>query len=105
MFSLVVQMEVRPGRREEFLAGMAANAEATVRDEPGCLRFDVCSVADDPHRFVLYELYTDAEAFAAHKASPHFAQWRGIAEQVLVPSGQVNTPGELLVTHTSEEFA
>jgi (4S)-4-hydroxy-5-phosphonooxypentane-2,3-dione isomerase len=103
VFSLVVQMEVRPGRREQFLAGMSANAEASVRDEPGCLRFDVCSVAGDENRFVLYELYTDAEAFAAHKASPHFAQWRVIADQVLV--GQVNTPGELLHTHTAEESA
>ncbi len=103
MFSLMVQMEVRPGRREEFLAGMAANAEASVRDEPGCLRFDVCSVDTDENRFVLYELYTDADAFAAHKAAPHFAQWRTVAEQVLV--GQVNTPGELLVTHTTEESA
>ena len=103
MFSLMVQMEVRPGLRAEFLAGMAANAEASVRDEPGCLRFDVCSVDGDEHRFVLYELYADAEAFAAHKASPHFARWREIAEQVL--AGQVNTPGELLVTYTSEESA
>ena len=103
MFSLVVQMEVRPGRREEFLAGMAANAEASVRDEPGCLRFDVSSVEDDENRFVLYELYADAEAFAAHKASPHFARWREIAEQVL--AGQVNTSGRLLVTHTAEESA
>ncbi len=103
MFSLMVQMEVRPGRRAEFLAGMAANAEASVRDEPGCLRFDLCSVESDENRFVLYELYTDADAFAAHKAAPHFAQWRTVAEQVLV--GQVNTPGELLVTHTTEESA
>ena len=103
MFSLVVQMEVRPGRREEFLAGMAANAEASVRDEPGCLRFDICAVDGDEHRFVLYELYADAGAFAAHKTTPHFAQWRTVAEQVVV--GQVNTPGSLLVTHTAEEFA
>jgi (4S)-4-hydroxy-5-phosphonooxypentane-2,3-dione isomerase len=103
MFSLMVQMEVRPGRRDEFLAGMAANAEASVRDEPGCLRFDVCSVDSDENRFILYELYTDADAFAAHKAAPHFAQWRTVAEQVLV--GQVNTPGALLVTHTTEESA
>ena len=103
MFSLMVQMQVRPGRRAEFLAGMAANAEASVRDEPGCLRFDVCAVGSDENRFVLYELYTDAAAFEAHKASPHFAQWRTVAEQVVV--GQVNTPGELLVTHTSEESA
>ena len=105
MFSLVVQMEVRPEQREEFLAGMTANAEAAVRDEPGCLRFDVSAVADDPNRFFLYELYTDAAAFEAHKASPHFAQWRQIAERVLVPGAQVNTPGTLLVTHTTEESA
>jgi autoinducer 2-degrading protein len=105
MFSLVVQMQVRPDRREEFLAGIAANAEASVRDEPGCLRFDVSAVAADANRFFLYELYTDAEAFEAHKASPHFAQWREIAERVLVPGSQVNTPGELLCTHTSEESA
>lgn len=103
MFSLVVQMAVRPGRREEFLAGMAANAEASVRDEPGCLRFDVCSVDGGEDRFVLYELYVDAEAFAAHKASPHFAQWRTVAEQVV--ESQVNTAGELLYTHTAEESA
>ena len=103
MFSLVVQMEVRPGRREEFLAGMAANAEASVRHEPGCVRFDVCSVEADQNRFVLYELYVDADAFAAHKASSHFAAWRAIADEVLV--GQVNTPGHLLVTHTVEESA
>jgi autoinducer 2-degrading protein len=101
MFSLVVQMEVRPGRREEFLAGMAANAQASVRDEPGCLRFDVCSVDGDENRFLLHELYADADAFAAHKAAPHFAQWRTVAEQVVV--GQVNTPGSLLVTHTAQE--
>src|SRR3712207_5469549 len=99
----MVQMEVRPGRREQFLAGISANAEASVRDEPGCLRFDVCAVDGDENRFLLYELYTDAGAFAAHKASPHFARWREIAEQVL--AGQVNTPGELLVTHTAEESA
>ncbi len=105
MFSLVVQMQVRPERREDFLVGIAANAEASVRDEPECLRFDVCAVTSDPDRFLLYELYTDAEAFAAHKASPHFTRWRTVAEQVLVPGTQVNTPGELLHSHTAEVTA
>ena len=103
MFSLVVQMQVRPGRREEFLAGIAANAEASVRDEPGCLRFDVSAVDGDQDRFLLYELYTDAAAFEAHKRAPHFAQWRAIAAEVL--AGQVNTPGSLLVSHTAEVAA
>ena len=101
MFSLMVQMQVRPGRRAEFLDGMSLNAEASVRDEPGCLRFDVCSTAADEHRFVLYELYVDADAFAAHKTSPHFLRWRGIADRIV--ESQVNTPGQLLFTHTAEE--
>lgn len=100
MLSLLVQLHIRPEHREEFLAGIAANAEASVRDEPGCLRFDVCSVASDENRFVLYELYADADAFAAHTRAPHFQEWRKIADRVLV--GQVNTPGLLLATNTAE---
>jgi quinol monooxygenase YgiN len=103
MFSMVVSMEVRPGSREEFLAGMTANAEASVRDEPGCLRFDVCSVDGDENRFLLYELYADAEAFAAHKRAPHFLDWRQVAERVLV--SQQNTPGTLLATNSAEVTA
>ena len=103
MFSLVVQMEVRPGSREEFLAGMTANAEASVRDEPGCLRFDVCSVDGDENRFLLYELYADADAFAAHKQAPHFVAWRKIADRVV--ASQRNTPGTLLVTNSAEVAA
>ncbi len=100
MFSLVVLMEVRPESREEFLAGMTANAEASVRDEPGCLRFDVCSVDGDENRFLLYELYADADAFASHKQAPHFLEWRQVADRVVV--SQHNTPGTLLATNSAE---
>ena len=103
MFSLVVQMEVRPGSREECRAGMTATAEASGRDEVGCLRFDVCSVEGDENRFVLYELYTDAEAFAALNQAPHFLAWREIADRVLV--GQQNIPGTLLATNAGEVAA
>ena len=75
-----------------------------MRDEPGCLRFDVCSVATDENRFVLYELYVDADAFAAHKAAPHFAAVADASPTGSSPH-QVNTAGELLVTHTAEEAA
>jgi quinol monooxygenase YgiN len=103
MFSLLVEIEVRPEGRDEFLAGIAANAEASVRDEPGCLRFDVSAVDGDPHRFFLYELYEDAAAFAAHRAAPHFRVWREVADRVL--ASQVNTPGALLHSHSTEATA
>ena len=100
MFSLIVHLQIDPTGRDEFLDAIRTNAEASVRDEPGCLRFDVCSVADDPNRFVLYELYADLAAFADHKAAPHFADWRTVASRVVLE--QANTAGELLATNTAE---
>ena len=104
MFSLMVQMQVRPERREEFLAGMAANAEASVRDEPGCLRFDVCSVGGrrEPLR-PLRALHRRRGLRGAQGGAALRRSGGPSPTQVLV--GQVNTPGELLVTHTSEESA
>ena len=90
MFSLMVQMEVRPGRREEFLTGMAANAEASVRDEPGCLRFDVLQDNSDPNKFFFYEVYLDESAVEAHRASPHYARWRAVAPEVLAEPTNAN---------------
>jgi quinol monooxygenase YgiN len=103
MFSLTVQIQVDPAQREEFLAAITTNAEASVRDEPGCLRFDVSSVEGDENRFVFYELYRDAAAFEEHRAAPHFRAWRAVADRVLLE--QINTRGELLVSHSTEARA
>jgi autoinducer 2-degrading protein len=103
VFSLMVAVQVDPDRREEFLAAITANAEASVRDEPGCLRFDVCSVEGDDNRFVFYELYTDGDAFAAHRTAPHFRTWREVADRTVLD--QVNTPGAVLASHSDEAAA
>ena len=100
MFSLMVQLVVRPEDRDEFLAAITTNAEASVRDEPGCHRFDVTAVEGDANRFVLYELYDDAEAFEAHKRAPHFAAWRQVADRVL--TSQVNTRGTVVASSSDE---
>jgi (4S)-4-hydroxy-5-phosphonooxypentane-2,3-dione isomerase len=100
MFSLMVQLEVRPEDRDPFLAAITENAAASVRDEPGCHRFDVTAVEGDGSRFVLYELYDDAEAFEAHKRTPHFAAWRQVADRVL--TSQVNTRGTVVASGSDE---
>ena len=98
MFTLMVQLEVRPEDRGEFLGAITANAAASVRDEPGCRRFDVSAVEGVDTRFVLYELYDDAEAFEAHKRAPHFAAWRSVADRVL--TSQVNTRGTVVASNS-----
>jgi quinol monooxygenase YgiN len=49
------------------------NAKASVRDEPGCSRFDVCAHRKDADRILLYEIYDDRAAFDAHLKTKHFA--------------------------------
>jgi autoinducer 2-degrading protein len=92
MFTVVVDLVVRPERLEEFLAGIHANAVASLRDEPGCLRFDVHRSTEQPNRFLLYEIYADPDAFyVAHREAPHYAAWREVAAGCLVEGGHVNT--------------
>ena len=92
MFTLVVDLNVKPGMRERFVAAIEENAAASLRDEPGCLRFDVVQDNDDPDHFLLYEIYEDEAAFHAHRAAPHFPRWREAAAVCLREGdGQTNT--------------
>ena len=71
-YVVIVDFRLMPGARAVFRPLMDATAGASVRDEPGCRRFDVIEPEDDPERILLYEIYADADAFEAHCRSTHF---------------------------------
>jgi quinol monooxygenase YgiN len=75
MLVVCVYVRVQPENRDDFLAATLENARNTIR-EPGALRFDVLQQADDPDRFVLYEVYRNESDAAAHKETAHYARWR-----------------------------
>ena len=83
MFALVVPLKVKPEMHEKFLAAALEDSTCSVRDEPGCLRFDVLQDNSDPNRFFFYEVYVDEAAVEAHRAAPHYARWRAAAAEVL----------------------
>ncbi len=70
-----VHIHVKPEHREAFIEATLENARNTTQ-EPANLRFDVLQQADDPNRFVLYEVYRDDAGAAAHKQTAHYARWR-----------------------------
>ena len=72
--AIVVDVEIKPETREEFLKVMEIDAVGS-RAEEGCLRFDVLCDQSNPNRFFFYEVYKDAEAVAVHKEMPHFKAW------------------------------
>ena len=51
--------------------------------EPGNLRFDVLRAEDDPRAFLLVEVYDSPEAAAAHKQTPHYAEWRKEVQEMM----------------------
>jgi (4S)-4-hydroxy-5-phosphonooxypentane-2,3-dione isomerase len=74
MHVVCVHIHVKPEHREEFIRESLFNARGTVQ-EPGALRFDVLQRADDPNRFMLYEVYRDEAGMKAHKDTAHYARW------------------------------
>ncbi len=71
-FVIVVDFKIKPGRMADFRTLIDDNARASVRDEPGCSRFDVCAKRKDADRVLLYEIYDDRAAFDAHLKTKHF---------------------------------
>jgi len=92
VFTVLVSLTVKADKVDEFLHAIDVNSAATLRDEPGCLRFDVHRVVDDPNRFVLYEIYRDEAAFyEEHRAAPHYAAFRAASAECIADGGHVNT--------------
>lgn len=74
MLAIVVTIDANPDKVPEMIAALEGNAKHS-RTEPDCLKWEWSQHIDDPTKFAIYELYTDREAFLAHKASDHFAAW------------------------------
>ena len=75
MLIVHVHIRVKPESVEEFSRATVENARASLQ-EPGIARFDVMRQQDDATRFVLIEIYRDAEAAATHKLTAHYAKGR-----------------------------
>jgi autoinducer 2-degrading protein len=83
MLALIVTVKVKPEERERFLSVIEDDAICSVRDEPGCVRFEVLQDRDDQDTYYFFEVYQDESALAAHRQTPHFARWNQASEAVL----------------------
>jgi len=75
VFVAAVHVFVRPEAMEDFLQLIQADQEGTLA-EPGCVRFDVVRSLEDPHEFLIWEVYLDEEAAAFHKTTPHYLEFK-----------------------------
>jgi len=76
MISIFVTIHIKQGHRDAFVEAVLDDAIGSVRDEPGCYRFDVLQDDSDSNCMHLYEVYADQAALEAHRQAPHFLKWR-----------------------------
>jgi len=67
---LYAEFTARPGA-EDALAGLVREFAARVREEPGNVTFEPCTLEAAPRRWFVYEVYRDAAAFQAHIAADY----------------------------------
>ncbi len=84
MIYVIATVEVRPGKREAFLAEFRKNAP-NVRAEKGCIEYSpTVDVKTDiktqfplrEHTVTIVERWEDLHALQAHLQSPHMTQYR-----------------------------
>lgn len=72
MEGLVVRFDLRDGEAAVAFDALVARTLPLIEaEEPGTLQYAVHAVEGEPLARVFYELYADADAFAAHETSPH----------------------------------
>ena len=87
MHLTLVHVQVKPEHREAFITATQPNHDGAMQ-EPGHLRFDVLQDPQNPNTFILYEMYRDADAAAAHKQTPHYLAWREMVAEMMVAPRQ-----------------
>src|SRR5712692_9878754 len=80
MLAIWVKLRIKPEQRQRFLQAIEVDALGSERDEAGCLRFNVLQDAQDQNVYYFYEVYKDEAALEAHRAAPHYAAWRAVAD-------------------------
>ena len=73
--AIIVEFQLKPGKQAEFEKLFRAHAERSLKEEKGCLRFDVLQPIDSDGLLIadciwLTELYEDADAVKEHEDSP-----------------------------------
>ena len=68
----LVFVDIKPGTEQAFFDAIEANMRTAVDVEPGVLVMYAATMVDNPNRWVFWEVYASAEAYAAHRDADHF---------------------------------
>jgi autoinducer 2-degrading protein len=79
----LVELDIEPGEMAKFIEAIKENGAASVK-EPGCREFNISVLASNPNKVVLYEIYENEAALAAHRTTDHFKKYQAATAKMVV---------------------
>jgi (4S)-4-hydroxy-5-phosphonooxypentane-2,3-dione isomerase len=83
MITVIATLKVKAGQEETLVAGMKKMIEHVRAHEPGTRTYLLHRSAADATTFLVYEVYADQAAFAAHGASEPMKEFFKLAGGIL----------------------
>ena len=80
----MITIDIKPEHKKSFIEESVADAQGSVENEPGCLRFDVLQDDENPNRIYLYEVYRDDAAVEAPFPNAPFTSMEQYRQGLLV---------------------
>jgi (4S)-4-hydroxy-5-phosphonooxypentane-2,3-dione isomerase len=77
-----VDIDVAPGQIDAYLAALKENGAAAVT-EPGCREFNITVSQKDPNHVFIFEVYDNAAAVDAHRATDHFKKYVATTKEMI----------------------
>ena len=78
----IVTFTVPAAGMARFLEISKENSQASLKEEPGCIGFNVLLPANEPNTVMLIEVYRDEAAYKAHRVTPHFLAFVKGAQEI-----------------------
>lgn len=80
MYVVIVEFTTHAEHFDSFVTRVRQQAQDSLALEADCHLFDVCVSPEQVNLVLLYEVYTDSNAFDTHLASDHFHDFNTVVQ-------------------------
>jgi quinol monooxygenase YgiN len=79
----LAKLRIDSSQLKPYLASLKEEIETSVRIEPGVLTLYATSEKDNPTHIIVFEIYSNTEAYKAHLESPHFRKYKSLTKEMV----------------------
>lgn len=80
--TMTVFFEAKPNKSQELKLVLSNLVKPTLA-EAGCLHYELHESPENPHLFMIYEIWQNKEAHTQHSSTAHIQAWRKVKDDLL----------------------